>query len=140
MSEKSYLDDMINGALPYVVGAGLLWWLYRQFVKGTSRSSVDTNVNEAINILDACFNKVWYFDDDLEPIFEVLKGLNTAQILLLHKDFGTRSYNKLWGKYVDIPYLNHQLNLSGIMYAEFDKEQIQRVKDIYSSKMLTFPL
>ncbi len=43
MSKKSYLDDMINGALPYVVVVGVLWWLYRRAF-GDSFSEVKEKV------------------------------------------------------------------------------------------------
>ncbi len=102
--------------------------------------SNDSKVSNAISVLNSCFNKVGTFDTHLEPIFQVLEGLTAQQIKLLHKDFGLVPYNSLWNKYIEIPYMHYNLSLSGVYYKEFDNEQINRVKEIYKSKGLDFPL
>ncbi len=107
--------------------------------------SKNERVNNAIFIIDSCINKFGTFDSDLEPIFEVLNDLNADEIRQLHKDFGVRYYNSLTFMYSSIQFLEgyafaRPLNFSAIIYKEFDNNQINRLKAIYKSKGVHFPL
>ncbi len=134
----------LEKALPYLLGGAFLLWLV--FKRKTSVNVSDSPaVNNAINILDNAFRKIGTFDYFLEPVFDVLEELTPQELVKLHKDFGIRYYNIITGSYSLISLLEgfavaRPCNLSQIMYKEFDDEQLARVKSIYSSKMLVFPL
>ncbi len=130
-------------ALSYLLGGAFVWLLFLR--KKQFTFSDDEKVNSAIGILDSCFNSFGTFDSDLEPIFGVLEKMSLAELLRLHRDFGTRYYNTITRKYSLFSFLEgyavaRPLTLSAIMYQEFDDIQIKRIEDIYSSKGLSFPL
>ncbi len=146
--KKKELDDMINGALPYFIGGALLYWAYKNLFKNRNNKhpfSSDVRVNDAISIIDSCFDRIGTFNSDLEPIFDVLESLSGVELIRLHQDFGVRYYNGLFGWYSLISFLEgfavaRPCSLSSIMYKEFDDEQIKKVESIYSSKGVPFPL
>ena len=107
--------------------------------------SSDSTVDKAINIIDSSIDSWGTFDKDHEPIFEVLKKLSKAQLLKLDEDFGYRYYNPIYKYYLVASFLGDSLfskryDLRGLFYEEFSETQINRLKKIYTSKGLVFPV
>ncbi|MBS9768408.1 MAG: hypothetical protein KGV44_12850 [Flavobacteriaceae bacterium] len=104
--------------------------------------SNDKDVNSAIFVLDASFNRL---GTDEASVFDVFNRLSASQIKSLHDSFGVRYYNSITGTYVIAQFLaglgtSRPLNLSGIILKEFNSDEIDKLKQIYRNKGLSFPL
>ncbi|MDB0599881.1 hypothetical protein PL373_01675 [Tenacibaculum maritimum] len=124
----------------------LIYLLFKWFFKSDDRKSEDSSVDSVINIIDASIDKIGTFNRDHEPIFEALLNLSKKQIIRLHKDFGYRYYNALLRAYITAPFLGGKYSFSrpydlhGIFLKEFDDSQISRIKNIYISKGVAYPV
>ncbi|SNR15804.1 hypothetical protein [Tenacibaculum jejuense] len=124
---------------------GLYFYFKGRSSKSTEPKSNDNSVAEAISVIDQSIDKFLFRNKDHEPIFDVVSRLNSSQILKLHKDFGLRYHDSTFGIFSWVPVLDDAIgaetyNLSAILLREFDENQKQRIKAIYKSKGLVFPL
>lgn len=129
-----------------LIGGLILIFVFSKsfFQKEKQIHSVNTRVNSVIHVLDSAFNSLGTFDSHLEPIFKALSSLSSLELKLLHKDFGIRYYNSLYGYYIKMPILkglglSRPFDLNSLYNAEFDSNQLKRLKAVYMRKGVEFP-
>jgi len=148
---KSALNYLKNNAL-LIGGFIILLIALIEYLKGLlpdsdapiKPKSEDSEVNNAIDVIDSAFDKFGTFNKDHEPIFEVLNNLNKSKLQRLHKDFGTRLYNPVTRTYKLVSTFGwrgytQRKGLNALFDSEYDESQIKQLKEIYESKGLIFP-
>ena len=114
-------------------------------VSNEKPKSSDALISSVIELIDNSIDSWGTFDSDHEPIFEALKKLSKAQLLKLYSDFGLRYYNPLTRTYklfdnFGFRGYSQSKDLNSLFISEFSETQIIRLKKIYTSKGLVFPV
>ena len=130
---------------PVIIISILFLFLKGKGIDKKTPLSDDSSVDSVINLIDDAIGTWGYFNSDHEIIFPSLEKLSDSQIIKLHKDFGYRYHNSITGAYSFIQILEgyavaRRKDLNGILIKEFDENQKSRLKSIYKSKGLKFPL
>ncbi len=140
----SKVTKIIIGSVLFLIFA-LYFYFKGRRSKTDQPLSNDNEVSEAISFLDSRFDRWGTFNSDHVGIFPLLQKLSKTQIIKLHNDFGFRFYNSVFGKYKLVDTwgwrgFTTKVNLTSLFDKEFGDSQILKLKEIYRSKGLSFPL
>ena len=136
------MKKIINSSMfmPVLFVISVLLVLNKLTVDKNKKYSDDAVIDDSIHKLNVAIDR---FGTNVPLINEVFENLNLSKIKRLFKDFGTRYYNSLTGKYQLFSFMEgisypKPLNLKALLIEELDSKELENLKSILTNKGFKF--